>query len=73
MRPGRSPDPADDYLLAVAESERAVLVTGDQHLLAPANEFPIHSARAFSTNSSRTETPTRRSSVSDPLSAMLQR
>jgi uncharacterized protein len=45
--PRRSPDPADDYLLALAESERAVLVSGDQHLLALADEFPIHTARAF--------------------------
>jgi putative PIN family toxin of toxin-antitoxin system len=45
--PRRSPDPGDDYLLALAESERAVLVTGDQHLLALADEFPIHTARAF--------------------------
>jgi putative PIN family toxin of toxin-antitoxin system len=44
---GRSPDPGDDYLLALAESERAVLVTGDQHLLVLGNEFPIHTARAF--------------------------
>ena len=31
----RSPDPGDDYLLALAISRRAFLVTGDQHLLAP--------------------------------------
>ena len=43
--PRRSPDPGDDYLLALAESERAVLATGDHHLLALANEFPIHAAR----------------------------
>lgn len=45
--PRRSPDPGDDYLIALAESERAVLVTGDQHLLALAHEFPIHTARAL--------------------------
>jgi putative PIN family toxin of toxin-antitoxin system len=45
--PRRSPDPGDDYLLALAESERAVLVSGDQHLLALADEFPIHTARAW--------------------------
>jgi uncharacterized protein len=45
--PRRSPDPGDDYLLALAESERAVLVSGDQHLLALADQFPIHTARAF--------------------------
>jgi uncharacterized protein len=45
--PRRSSDAGDDYLLALAESERAVLVTGDHHLLALADEFPIHTARAF--------------------------
>lgn len=43
----RSADPGDDYLLALAESERAVLVSGDQHLLALAGELPIQTARAF--------------------------
>jgi uncharacterized protein len=43
----RSTDPGDDYLLALAESERAILVSGDQHLLALADEFPIQTARAF--------------------------
>ncbi len=43
----RSADPGDDYLLALAEAERAVLVSGDQHLLALADELPIQSARAF--------------------------
>jgi putative PIN family toxin of toxin-antitoxin system len=43
----RSADPADDYLLALAESTSAVIVTGDRHLLDLSNEFPIHSARAF--------------------------
>ncbi len=45
--PRRSPDPGDDYLLALAENERAVLVSGDQHLLALADQFPIHPARAL--------------------------
>jgi uncharacterized protein len=43
----RSPDPGDDYLLALAEQERAVLVSGDRHLLALAGELPIRTARAF--------------------------
>lgn len=42
-----SADPSDDYLLALAENERAVLVSGDQHLLALADTLPIHTARAF--------------------------
>ena len=43
----RSADPGDDYLLALAEAERAVLVSGDQHLLALAGELPIFTPRAF--------------------------
>jgi putative PIN family toxin of toxin-antitoxin system len=43
----RSADPGDDYLLALAEAERAVLVSGDQHLLALAGELPILTPRAF--------------------------
>jgi uncharacterized protein len=43
----RSADPGDDYLLALAENERAVLVSGDQHLLALAGELPVRTARAF--------------------------
>jgi putative PIN family toxin of toxin-antitoxin system len=43
----RSEDAGDDYLLALAESERAVLVSGDQHLLTLADELPIQTARTF--------------------------
>ena len=43
----RSADPGDDYLLALAEGERAVLVSGDQHVLALADELPILTPRAF--------------------------
>lgn len=43
----RSADPGDDYLLALAESERAVLVSGDRHLLALANELPIRTPHEF--------------------------
>jgi putative PIN family toxin of toxin-antitoxin system len=39
--PIRSPDPDDDYLLALAIAERAFLVTGDQHLLGLRDELPI--------------------------------
>lgn len=42
-----SADPGDDYLLALAENERALLVSGDQHLLALADTLPIQTARAF--------------------------
>lgn len=43
----RSADPGDDYLLALAEHERAVLVSGDRHLLELAAELPIQTARTF--------------------------
>ena len=43
----RAADPGDDYLLALAEAEHAILVSGDQHLLALADELPIQTARAF--------------------------
>jgi hypothetical protein len=45
--PRRSADPGDDYLLALAETEKAIVVSGDQHLLEFADRFPICSPRAF--------------------------
>ncbi len=43
----RSTDPGDDYLIALASAERAVLVSGDTHLLDLANEIPVYSPRQF--------------------------
>ena len=43
----RSEDPGDDYLLALAEAERAVLVSGDRHLLALSEELPVLTVREF--------------------------
>jgi putative PIN family toxin of toxin-antitoxin system len=43
----RSTDPGDDYLIALAEHERAILVSGDQHPLALAGILPIQTPRAF--------------------------
>jgi putative PIN family toxin of toxin-antitoxin system len=43
----RSKDPGDDYLLALAEAERAVLVSGDRHFLALTEELPVLTAREF--------------------------
>jgi predicted nucleic acid-binding protein len=43
----RSGEPGDDYLLALAEAERAVLVSGDRHLLALTEELPVLTAREF--------------------------
>ena len=45
--PIRSRDPGDDYLLALAASEQALLVSGDEHLLSPEGESPIHSPACF--------------------------
>jgi putative PIN family toxin of toxin-antitoxin system len=45
--PRRSPDSGDDYLLALAESEEAIVVSGDRHLLELADRFPIRTPRAF--------------------------
>ena len=43
----RSADPGDDYLLALAAAEHAVLVSGDTHVTALSHEFPIHTPAGF--------------------------
>ena len=43
----RSPNPGDDYLVALAEETRAVIVSGDAHLLGLANDLPVYSPAAF--------------------------
>jgi uncharacterized protein len=43
----RSADSGDDYLIALAASERAILVSGDKHLLDLADEIPVFSPRQF--------------------------
>jgi predicted nucleic acid-binding protein len=43
----RSSDPGDGYLLALAASAQAPLVSGDEHLLALRNRAPIFSPRDF--------------------------
>ena len=45
--PRRSRDPGDDYLLTLAENEKAIVVSGDQHLLELADQFPVRSPRDF--------------------------
>lgn len=45
--PVRSPDPGDDYLLALAAAEDAHLVSGDEHLLSVGSHLPIHPPSAF--------------------------
>jgi uncharacterized protein len=45
--PVSSPDPGDDYLLALAINQRAFLVTGDQHLLGLREDLPILTPAEF--------------------------
>jgi len=45
--PVRSPDPGDDYLIVLAQTERAALVSGDQHLLQLAQAIPVFSPAGF--------------------------
>jgi putative PIN family toxin of toxin-antitoxin system len=45
--PPLSPDPDDDYLLALAAQERCALVSGDRHLLGLAGDLPIFSPREY--------------------------
>ncbi len=43
----RSDDPDDDYLVALATAERAVLVTGDSHLTVLADRLPVRTPAEF--------------------------
>jgi putative PIN family toxin of toxin-antitoxin system len=45
--PIRSVDPGDDYLLALAAAEHAVLVSGDDHLLSLAGKVPVYAPVTF--------------------------
>jgi putative PIN family toxin of toxin-antitoxin system len=45
--PVRSPDPGDDDLIALAQTGRAALVSGDGHLLGLSDEFPVFSPTGF--------------------------
>lgn len=47
--PIESRDPGDDYLLALAASERAALVSGDKDLLSLQGDLPIYSPTGFLT------------------------
>lgn len=41
LAPVACPDPGDDYLLALAYAQKAVVVTGDSHLLEIGTGAPI--------------------------------
>lgn len=43
----RSPDPGDEYLIALAEANSAVIVTPDTDLLGLAGQLPIYAPAAF--------------------------
>ena len=43
----RSRDPGDDYLIALASSAGALLVSGDGHLLAMSAQLPVESPASF--------------------------
>ena len=42
-----SPDPGDDYLIALGASAGAVIISGDGHLLGIADEIPVYSPTQF--------------------------
>ena len=43
----RSPDPGDDYLIALAESQQAMIVSGDRDVLELAGRVPVRSPADF--------------------------
>lgn len=43
----RTPDPHDDYLVVLAEGARAVIVSGDKHLLGMSDRLPVYSPVGF--------------------------
>lgn len=45
--PIRCSDPDDDYLISLAQSQNAALVSGDRHLLELAGKIPVFSPRDF--------------------------
>lgn len=45
--PVRSPDAGDDYLISLAAASRAVIVSGDSHLLDLGEDLPVYSPPAF--------------------------
>lgn len=51
----RTADPNDDFVVAIAEGARAVIVSGDQHLLEMAGRLPVRSPEDFRLLLSRRE------------------
>lgn len=42
-----SPDPDDDYLISLAETSRAMIVSGDAHLQGLAERIPVYTPASF--------------------------
>ncbi len=47
--PVRSPDPGDDYLIALAAAVQALIVSGDRHLLGLSESVPVYAPAEFLT------------------------
>ena len=45
--PVRSPDPGDDYLVALAAANQALVVSGDRHLLGLGDDVPVYPPAEF--------------------------
>ena len=45
--PVTPPDPGDAYLVGLAAAARAVLVSGDRHLLGLTDAFPVHPPASY--------------------------
>ncbi len=45
--PVRSPDPGDDYLVALAAANQALVVSGDRHLLGLSDDMPVYTPAEF--------------------------
>jgi len=45
--PVQSPDPGDDYLIALAATADALMVSGDRHLLGLGGDLPVYSPGRF--------------------------
>ena len=45
--PARSEDPGDDFVIALAAAERAVIVSGDVHLTSLAGVIPVRTPAEF--------------------------
>jgi predicted nucleic acid-binding protein len=43
----QSPDPDDDYLIALASTSRAILVSGDKDLLGLSDQIPVYNPGEF--------------------------